>query len=457
MALNNIGNPDYHVYEVNDNKITSISPDATTSGCDPEDVRTIFDCEAGIRKNFDEDAGTAIPVDANGFQLGVGQELKVTMMPTIPMTLASPFIGEDPKWTKDYTSIAHPGDATESVAVWIKEKFAASSGDTLDNTNASRIADKYLQIGRDNKDKIDIAGKKKLLDKEDNAAYIFKCKDFAMRVFRMYYGIDRIQPRDYFLTSQIWLSPLLVTSKSGDNRFNITVNANGKTEKICCIAAIFINRKKEPKAGCEGSFKVRISELIGNGDFDAIKAKYAANISASNASYTSWANQVATYISTYHTAPPPSIATHTGEDTFIANVGFSDAIPGLIGFKAAFSYGSEGDKDGRTSFKMTRFDIGVNPYAAAGVIAGKLFESRNKALAFEQAQRNAHAQYADTTKPAVVGAGPAAPTTNTTINLDDPVTTTLPTRTDVSTPTANTGNQGTTVPNNFSPGVVEQD
>ena len=58
-------------------------------------------------------------------------------------------------------------------------------------------------------------------------------------------------------------------------------------------------------------------------------------------------------------------------------------------------------------------------------------------------------------KSKVVSAGPATPTTNTTINLDQPVTITLPSRQDISTPTANLGNGGSTVPNNFSPGVVQ--
>lgn len=456
MALKNLGNNDFHIYEVNDNNISSISPDGTTSGCDSEAVSSVFDCEAGIRKNFNEDAGTAIPVDGDGFQTGVGQQLQVQMMSSVPMTLGNAFIGGDPTWDYEYTSIAKPGDPRESVAVWIKEKFTAVAGENLDNDHAGKIADRYLQVGRDYETKINKSGKAKLIDKGDDAAYIFKCKDFAMRVFRMYYGIDRIQPRDYYLTSQIWLSPLLVTSKSGKERFNITVNTTGGVEKICCKAAIFINRKDKPKAGCEGSFKVRITELVANGDFDAIKAKFAANISASNSSYTSWANALATHISLYHTAPP-ALATHTGEDTFVANVGFSDQIPGVLGFKAAFSYGAEGSKNGRTSFKFKRFDIGVNPYAAANVIAQALFAARNQALALEAAQRTAQKLYADNMKTKVVSAGPATSTTNTTINLDNPVVTTLPTRTDISTPTANVGNTGTTVPNNFSPGVVVQD
>jgi hypothetical protein len=454
MALRNLGNNDYHIYEVYDNNINTISPEGSSSGCNPETVRRVSACAAGIRKNFDEDAGTAIPVDSDGFQTGVGQVLNVQMMPGVPMQLGSAFAQGDPTWDKEYTSVTNPGDPRESVAFWIKEKFAATAGESLDNDHAGKIADRYLQLGRDYEAKINKSGKAKLIDKDDKAAYIFKCKDFAMRVFRMYYGIDKIQPRDYYLTSQIWLSPLLVTTKSGKGRINITINTTGGEEKICCIAAIFINRKDKPKNGLEGSFKVRISELVADGDFDAIKAKFAANISASNASYTSWANALATHISLYHTAPP-NLATHTGEDTFIANIGISPEIPGVIGFKAAFSYGAEGSKNGRTSFRFKRFDIGVNPYAAANVIAQALFAARNQALALEAAQRAAQKVYADTMKGQVVAAGPATPTTNTTINLDQPVAVTLPSREDISTPTANVGNTGSTVPNNFSPGVVQ--
>ena len=195
MALKNLGNNDYHIYEVNDNNISSISPDGTTSGCDTEAVSSVFDCEAGIRKNFEEDAGTAVPVDADGFQTGVGQQLNVQMMSNgggVPaMTLGNAFTGGDPLWDKEYTSIAKPGDPRESVAVWIKEKFTASAGENLDADHAGKIADRYLQVGKDYEIKINKSGKAKLLDKGDEAAYIFKCKDFAMRVFRMYYGIDK--------------------------------------------------------------------------------------------------------------------------------------------------------------------------------------------------------------------------------------------------------------------------
>jgi hypothetical protein len=454
MPLTNLGDKDFHIYEVNDSDITTLIPDANASGCDNEIVYTISSCDAPIRNNYEEPAGTPIPI-LDGFQDGVGQQFQLAMMPTIPMTLGNPFIGEQPEWKYEYKSTAPRGsEPEEAVSIWIREKFLAQTEQNLDITHSLRIAKRYLKIATDNQTKINISAKAKLLEKgatsETSSAYLFKCKDFAMRVFRMYYGIDRIQPKTYYLTSQIWLAPKLITTKSGNSRFIIKVDG-GNEPDICCLAAIFINRKKNIKAGIEGSFNLRISELVSNADFDAISAQFASNISNTNQSYTDWANSVATYIATYHAAPPPSIATHNGEDTFMAKIGLLDTPDRsmLFGFQAAFSYGSEGTKSGRTSFKMTSFNAGINPYAAADVTAAKIFEGRNRAAAFEQAQRNAQAQYANQTKAAVVGGGPATPTTNTTIDLDNPVNAGNVTRPDVSTPTRNANNGGTTVPNNF--------
>lgn len=443
MGLKNLGNNDYHVYEVNDNEITTFTADATTDECTPETVRNIAAVDAGIRKSFDEDSGSPAPKDIDGFQTGKGQELQFQMVGGNPYQLNA-LVGEQPIWEKEWTSVSAPGYARGSVTDLIREKYLTQTTDTLDLDHAGKIADRYLAIPNEPQyqKKINDSARAQLIAEKDGGSLIFKSYDFAYKTFRQYYGLDKIGPTNYWLTSEIWLNTYLITSKSGKGNFKVLINTKSGEQKICCKSVMFFNKKSKAKGLVAPSFNVRISEIIAGSDFDGMAALYLPTISPTNSSFTTWAQSAASDIKNWQSGSYSS-PMYTAEDGFKCQIKNSANIPGSFGFFCAMSFGTVAAENDRPFIKFDKLEIGVNSQNAIGEILNAVLAQRGLQRARDAAQRAAQSLYSSQRKAASVASAPSTTTTDTAIDLDKPVDVALPTRPDIAAPTENTGGQGT--------------
>jgi hypothetical protein len=451
MSLTNQGNNDYHIYEINENKITSIG-NPTMSGCgeDPNDeVCATYDCGAAIRKNFDEPDGTTVIVDASGKQVNCGQDLTSTVLKQLSkqtLKIVNP-INENPTWDYEYV-LKGQNTAAKSVAYWINQRFGQGGPClSLEQSHVERIAEDYLKIASLNEKLINQRGRQLLLKKDGKNSHIYKSYDFLYQNVLRIYGLTKLKNGNnrvsYKLKSQIWLRPFLISTTKGINRINLEVTANGKKEPICAKNVIFYSKSVANSVSIGGSsFNVRIDYLIQPADFDAISDKIRDTIPSTTAGWETWKNNLAQELTNlYQGGGKQQLTPYVESDASCGwDVGLSSTTPGAIFIGGKVAVGLEDDS---LAVKYKSTQIIVNP------------ENTISCLPQVQARRAADVQrtlalgaafkaQAAALKAAAAASIPSTPTTDTQIDLTEPIVTDNTTRDAVTDAVSNQNNQGQT-------------
>ena len=453
MSLNNQGDDnDYHIYEINENKITSIG-NPTVDGCnnDANDVLgSTPNCGAAIRKNFDEPDGTTVTVDASGKQTNCGQDLTsmiIKQLSNQTLKITNPII-ENPTWDYEYV-LKGQNTPAKSVAYWINQNFGEGAPyPKLEQSHVERIAGSYLKVASLNEKLINERGRQLLLKKDGKNSHIYKSYDFLYQNVIRIYGLSPLQKYgnnivSYKLKSQIWLRPFLISTTKGINNITLEVTANGKKETICAKNIIFYSKSVANSVGIGGSsFNVRIDYLIQPSDFDAISNKIRDTIPSTVQAWETWKNNLAQELTNlYQGGGKQQLTPYVESDASCGwDVGLSSTTPGAIFIGGRVTVGN-GNPDEALAVKYKSTHILVNP------------ENTLSCLPQVQARRAADVQrtlalgaafkaQAAALKAAAAASIPSTPTTDTQIDLTEPIVTDNTTRDAVTDAVSNQNNQG---------------
>jgi hypothetical protein len=462
MSLTNQGDKDYHIYEINENKITSIGiPTMDNCNDDPDDkLGQSYDCGAAIRKNFEEEDGTTVTVDpVTKKQTNCGQDLQSTLMwqeQNQILKITNPING-NPTWDYEYiiknqpNSPATSGSPKKSVAYWINQRFGQGFPyPKLQQSHVERIAEDYLLIGDKNKNLINERGRQLLLKKVGMNSHIYKSYDFLYQNVLRIYGLKKL-PKfgnnvvEYKLKSQIWLRPFLISTTKGINRINLKVIANGKEEPICAKNIIFYSKSAQNSVGIGGSsFNVRIDYLIQPSDFDDIAGKIRDTIPLTVAAWETWKSNLAAELNNVFQGGgkfqlPPYIEP---DKSCAFYAGLSSTTPGAIFVGSKVTVGN-GNPDEALALKYEATYITVNPENVASCtpqVQARRAADKQRTQLFSAYFKN---QAADL-KAAVGASIPASATTDTQIDLTKPINTEKTGRDGVIEANDNQNNKGET-------------